>query len=80
MENRKLSGQTAVITGASSGIGKACALALGEAGANVVVNYHKDATEADEVVKAIRDMGSLAISVQADVSNEEDLVEMFKKT
>ncbi len=80
MENRKLSGQTAVVTGASSGIGKACALALGEAGANVVVNYHKDATEADEVVKAIRDMGSLAIAVQADVSSEEDVIEMFKKT
>lgn len=80
MENRNLSGQTAVVTGASSGIGKACALALGEAGANVVVNYHKDATEADEVVKAIRDMGSLAIAVQADVSSEEDVIEMFKKT
>lgn len=80
MENRKLSGQTAVVTGASSGIGKACALALGEAGANVVVNYHKDASEADEVVKAIRDMGSLAIAVQADVSNEDDVIEMFKKT
>lgn len=80
MENRKLSGQTAVVTGASSGIGKACALALGEAGANVVVNYHKDSAEADEVVKAIRDMGSLAIAVQADVSSEEDVIEMFKKT
>jgi glucose 1-dehydrogenase len=80
MENRKLSGQTAVVTGASSGIGKACALALGEAGANVVVNYHKDSAEADEVVKAIRDMGSLAIAVRADVSSEEDVIEMFKKT
>lgn len=80
MENRKLSGQTAVVTGASSGIGKACALALGEAGANVVVNYHKDAAEADEVVKAIRDMGSLAIAVKADVSKEEDVIEMFTKT
>jgi len=80
MENRKLSGQTAVVTGASSGIGKACALALGEAGANVVVNYHKDSAEADEVVKAIRDMGSLAIAVKADVSKEEDVIEMFKKT
>lgn len=80
MENRKLSGQTAVVTGASSGIGKACALALGEAGANVVVNYHKDSAEAGEVVKAIRDMGSLAIAVQADVSSEEDVIEMFKKT
>jgi glucose 1-dehydrogenase len=80
MESRKLSGQTAVVTGASSGIGKACALALGEAGANVVVNYHKDSAEADEVVKAIRDMGSLAIAVQADVSKEEDVIELFKRT
>jgi glucose 1-dehydrogenase len=80
MGNRKLSGQTAVVTGASSGIGKACALALGEAGANVVVNYHKDASEADEVVKAINDMGSVAIAVQADVSKEEEVIAMFQKT
>ncbi|MGZ5246789.1 MAG: SDR family oxidoreductase [Flavitalea sp.] len=80
MENRKLSGQTALVTGACSGIGEACALALGEAGANVVVNYHKDAGAADEVVKRIRDMGSLAIAVQADVSKEEDVIKMFEKT
>ena len=78
MDNRKLSGQTALVTGASSGIGEACALALGEAGANVVVNYHSDAAGAEETVQRIRDMGSLALAVKADVSKEKEVVDMFE--
>jgi glucose 1-dehydrogenase len=78
MDNRKLSGQTALVTGASSGIGEACALALGEAGANVVVNYHNDAGAAEETVQRIRDMGSMAIAVKADVSKEKEVMDMFE--
>ena len=48
-----LAGQTALVTGGCRGIGKAIALALGEAGAEVVVNYSSSAAAADEVVTAI---------------------------
>ncbi|MBA3543202.1 MAG: SDR family oxidoreductase [Chthoniobacterales bacterium] len=69
--------QTALVTGGSSGIGEGCALALGAAGAAVVVNYHSDADEAERVVEAIRQAGSEAIAIKADVSREEDVQKMF---
>ena len=72
-----LQGQVAVVTGASLGIGRATALALGEAGAQVVVNYRSHPEQAEEVVEAIRAAGSQAIKVQADVADlgqVEDLV------
>lgn len=65
-----LSGKTAVVTGASLGIGRETAIALGSAGANVAVNYRSHDAEAEEVVQAIRDAGSQAIKVQADVSDQ----------
>ena len=52
-----LAGQTALVTGGGRGIGKAIALALGEAGAEVVVNYSSSAAAADEVVTAIEAIG-----------------------
>ena len=69
MPETDLKGRVAVVTGASLGIGRATAVALGRAGADVVVNYRRHAEEAEEVVRAIRDVGSRAIKVQADVSN-----------
>ncbi len=74
---RPLKNQSAVVTGASSGIGEACALALGAAGAKVVVNYHSHQEEADRVVAAIRASGSDAIAVQADVSREAEVQALF---
>ena len=59
-----LQGQVAVVTGASLGIGRATALALGEAGAQVVVNYRSHPEQAEEVVKTIQAAGSEAIKVQ----------------
>ena len=78
-ERRVLAGQKALVTGGSSGIGRAVALALGGAGADVVVNYRSGADEAQEVVSAIRDKGSNAIALQADVSKEDQVQAMFAR-
>lgn len=72
-----LAGQTAIVTGSSSGIGKACAIALGEAGANVVTNYAGNPKGADEAVKIIEAAGSKAIAVKADVSQQDQVDAMF---
>ena len=78
-ERRILAGQKALVTGGSSGIGRAVALALGGAGADVVVNYRSGADEAQEVVSAIRDKGSNAIALQADVSKEDQVQALFAR-
>jgi glucose 1-dehydrogenase len=72
-----LHGQKALVTGASSGIGRGIALALGRAGADVCVNYRKGKDAADEVVQEIQDYGRDAFSYAADVSNESQVQEMF---
>jgi glucose 1-dehydrogenase len=72
-----LEGQTAIVTGASSGIGKAIAIELGKAGANVVVNFANGADKAAEVVAAIEKEGSPAIATKADVSKEAEVQAMF---
>ncbi|MFN0198534.1 MAG: SDR family oxidoreductase [Planctomycetaceae bacterium] len=72
-----LKGQTALVTGANSGIGRAIALALGRAGANVVVNYVVGPEEAQEVADEIRRGGRQAIIAQADVSSETEVQAMF---
>ncbi len=77
--HKLLRGQKALVTGANSGIGKGIAVALGETGADVVVNYVRDEAAADEVVQNIRRCGSKAYMHCADVSNEPQVVEMFQK-
>ncbi len=72
LPNYLLSGQTAIVTGASRGIGRATALRLAEAGANVVVNYFQHAQDGEEVAAACRELGVEAIAVKADVSKLED--------
>lgn len=74
----RIDGQTALVTGASSGIGKATAIALGEAGANVVVNYIGNSTSAEEVVQEIISKGSNAIAVKADVSKKDQVDAMVE--
>jgi glucose 1-dehydrogenase len=77
MENKKLAGQVALVTGANSGIGLGVALALGEAGAKVVVNYVSKPEVAQEVVDRIKSFGTEAIAIQADVSKEDQVQNMF---
>jgi glucose 1-dehydrogenase len=73
-----LSGQKALVTGGSSGIGRACAIALAEAGADVVVNYRGGADKAAEVVERIEQLGRKGVAVQADVSEEDQVQAMFR--
>ncbi len=76
---RLLEGQKALVTGANSGIGKAVAIALGEAGADVVVNYVSGEEDANAVVQTIHRGGAKSYAHRADVSQEDPVREMFKK-
>lgn len=77
--DKKLRGQTALVTGASSGIGKAIAIALGHAGANVLLNYGSKDEEARKVAEDVSRCGAKCIVHKADVSSEEHVLEMFAK-
>ena len=72
-----LEGKLALVTGAGRGIGRAIALDLAKAGADVVVNYSRSRQQAEEVVKAVEAMGRRAMAVQADVSKKDDIDRMF---
>lgn len=76
---RLLHGQKALVTGANSGIGQATAIALGQAGADVVVNYVTGEDRAEAVVAEIRRCGVRAYAHGADVSNESQVKEMFSR-
>ncbi|XP_021744435.1 3-oxoacyl-[acyl-carrier-protein] reductase 4-like [Chenopodium quinoa] len=68
----------AIVTGASRGIGKATALALGKAGCKVLINYARSSKEAEEVAKEIEACGGQAITFGGDVSQESDVESMIK--
>src|SRR5215470_10994008 len=72
-----LLGQKALVTGASSGIGRAIARALGDAGADVVVNYVSGQDKAEALAEEIRNSGSRALALPADVSDESQVRDMF---
>jgi len=71
---------TAIVTGASRGIGRAIAAALGGRGFNVAVNYFSRADAAEESASAVRDAGGQAVIVQADVGRADDRADLVKKT
>jgi glucose 1-dehydrogenase len=75
---RLLVGQKALVTGANSGIGRGVAIALGQAGADVVVNYVDGDDSANAVVEEIRKSGANALAYKADVSSEDQVAAMFK--
>jgi 3-oxoacyl-[acyl-carrier protein] reductase len=69
----RLDGRVAVVTGASRGFGRAIALAFGQEGADVVVNYHASAAGAAEVAAALEKLGRRALVIQADVARDADV-------
>ncbi|MBX9599234.1 MAG: SDR family oxidoreductase [Burkholderiales bacterium] len=73
MNNEKI----AIITGSSSGIGKATAILLSQEGYKICVNYNNNKNGAEDVVDVIKRSGRQAIAVKADISNEDEVVEMF---
>ncbi|SMQ17757.1 glucose 1-dehydrogenase [Streptomyces sp. Ag82_O1-12] len=74
-----LRGQKALVTGANSGIGKATAIGLGRAGADVVVNYVAGREEAEKVVEEIASFGVRAAAYEADVSDEGQVAAMTQR-
>ncbi|XP_074589169.1 3-oxoacyl-[acyl-carrier-protein] reductase 4-like [Curcuma longa] len=77
-EAQKVEAPVVIVTGASRGIGKAIALALGKAGCKVLVNYARSSKEAEEVSKEIEASGGQALTYGGDVSKEEDVESMIK--
>lgn len=75
-----LQGQTALVTGASRGIGRAIAITLAEAGANVIVNYAGNEQAANDVVKHIESLGRKAIAIRANVGVTQEVDEMIKQS
>lgn len=69
-----------IVTGSSRGIGKAIALAFAKEGAKVVINYKKNNQLADEVVDKITAFGQNALAIKADISNNEQVEEMVRRT
>lgn len=72
-----LKGQKALVTGSSSGIGESIARHLAKVGASVVVNYHSEKDEAEQIVQDIKSEGGDAIAVGANVAKEADVLAMF---
>lgn len=80
MANDNTEEKVALVTGASRGIGRACAIRLGQAGYRVVVNYNSNGAAANEVVDAIKAAGSDAVAVKADVSDPEQVKILMRET
>ena len=77
MSNRIFSGKTALVTGGSRGIGRACCIRLAQGGANVAVNYCSNQQAAHETVRLVEQAGARAAAVQADVASSSDVDRMI---
>ncbi len=73
-------GKVAIVTGGGRDIGRGISLKLAEGGARVVVNYYLSESDANETVRRIADGGGMAIAVQADVTNPDDISRMIDRT
>lgn len=74
-----LRGRRAIVTGASRGIGRATAIAVAEAGADVAINYHRSTGEAESVAERCRQAGARVELLQADMSNQEEVERMVDR-
>ncbi|MGI8408889.1 MAG: 3-oxoacyl-[acyl-carrier-protein] reductase [Pyrinomonadaceae bacterium] len=80
MSNKQFSGKSAIVTGATRGIGKAIALELAKRGANVAFNYSKSAGEADKLKTEIEGLGVKAFAAQCDVGQTDSAADFVKQT
>ena len=80
IKTKKLQGQVAIVTGASSGIGAGVAKALASEGATVVINYSSSPEKAENVLAEIKAKGGDGFPIKADVSNEKEVTDMFQQT
>ncbi len=76
----KLDGLNALITGASRGIGRGCAIEMAAAGANIAINYYSHADEAAEVAREVEKLGRKAITLQGDVADQAVVEELVART
>ncbi|SOD97165.1 glucose 1-dehydrogenase [Caenispirillum bisanense] len=76
----RLDDQTAIVTGGSSGIGKAAAIALGRAGARVAIVYHANAEGREEAAQAVEEAGGCALVLQGNVADEADVAALVRRT
>lgn len=74
-----MSGKTVLITGATGQLGRVMAITFADCGADLIIHYHKNSNKAEELVKEIESMGRRAYAVQADITNNEDVVSMAKR-
>ncbi len=74
----KLQGRVALVTGASRGIGRACAIRLAQGGADVIVNFLSSRDEATAVTKEIQALGRTAVAIRADVASADDIQAMIE--
>jgi len=75
-----LTGQTAIVTGGGRDIGRACAIRLAEAGANVAINYHASSAGAESAVAEITKAGGKAFAMQGDMTNPGDVQALVDRT
>ena len=78
MAKSAMEGKTALVTGASKGIGRSIALRLAEGGAKVAVNYNSSAEAASEVANSIIEAGGEAMAIHADISNLDQVTAMIE--
>jgi 3-oxoacyl-(acyl-carrier-protein) reductase len=75
----ELKGKVSLVSGSSRGIGRAIAIALAEAGSDIVVNYASNLAAAEEVVEKLKKLGRRAMAIKADVSNRQQVAEMVER-